>query len=93
MRIIPKNIVRTLARFNNWISKEKLGNVTDLDDAQEYLLNRTVWNNRNYMFNDSVAENAVIDLFEYANDNGYSIEDLIKLSNKSRSMLNRLANF
>lgn len=77
-------ILSSLETYNYWISKEKCGNANTLDEAEDYVLSRTVRNKRSsYYNNPEKYSERISELFNWARDNDLTTADLITLSNRA----------
>lgn len=76
---LPENIQSTLDTFNYWITKE-LKSIQDMEYAEQELIRRTIKNRRCWMYNESKYEEAIHELFDYAEENGLTMQDIAKLS-------------
>ena len=69
-------IAQALEPLQTLIYRQRMGNAATLEDAELYVRDKSVDNTRSYMHNNPQIDQYIADVFDWAQNNNLSVEDL-----------------
>lgn len=78
---MPPELAGCVIYLGHWLNGEKCGYTKNLDDAEQFIYSRTVDNPRSdwSKHNPDKCRNAIAQVFDYARNNGLTVDQLCKM--------------
>lgn len=83
---ITDEVADAIYEFHKFIYREKLGNASNLESAEDFIKDRTINNTRSSRYKDDRIANKINILFDWAENNNITPQKLVTLSNKVYKM-------
>jgi len=80
LRRMPQYLAGGIILLSTVLNKERCGNTSNYDEAEEYVISRTVNNKHSKRSKDAGTVDLVHDIFDYAKKNNISIAKLVQMA-------------
>lgn len=80
LRKMPQYLAGGIILLSTVLNKERCGNTSDYDEAEEYVISRTVNNKHSKRSKDAGTVDLVHDIFDYVRKNNIPISKLIQMA-------------